>query len=279
MLSTLLGLNLLGLVPIQIHHQTRRALLTWTASAAVCALPTCGALADKPAFSDATCEAYAAFSEGDYDRAEREWRRASIVLSDSSIVWLNFGSSLVILASAEMKLGVKPTGRAAERLREALEAFDAAERLGDKPDSLLFNSRGNALSLLQHWPEARAAYEASAAASPRDFESIPRSNSALVSFELGDLVRAEREAAAIIRRDPRFVNADALLAAIRWQAGDVGGAVRAVERLCEEPTLCQRYSTVDVVLGRWTPAAVEAYRGLLGAAGTRLAFKEGGVRL
>jgi tetratricopeptide (TPR) repeat protein len=237
-----------------------------------------GAASPPPAFDAATRGAFAAFTAGNYAKAEREWREASTELPSEPLVWLNFGTCLVILASDEMTLGVKPQGRAAERLQEALSAFDAAERLGSS-DALLLNSRGNALGLLQQWGEARAAYDASAAVSPRDFESIPRSNAALVSFEMGELQLAEREASKIIRRDPRFVDADALLAAVRWKQGDVGGAVRAFERLCEEPLFCQRYATADVVLGRWTPKAVDAYRQLLKEPGIKLALKDGGAGL
>lgn len=281
------ALALFATMPISSRPRTppnlisRRRLLCGMATTAVCApgwAPTAAGAASPLVFGAATKKAFAAFTAGDYSRAEHEWREVSTAYPNEPLVWINFGTCLVILASDEMTLGVKPEGRAAERLHEALSAFDAAERLGSS-DALLLNSRGNALGLLQQWGEARAAYEASAAASPRDFESIPRSNAALVSFELGELQAAERAASQIIRRDPRFVDADALLAAVRWKQGDVGGAVRAFERLCQEPLFCERYATADVVLGRWTPKAVDAYRQLLKEPGIKLALKDGGAGL
>lgn len=257
---------------------SRRGLLAALASTSSVSLTPRSAAAAKPSFDAVTRGAFEAFTSGDYAKAEAEWRKASTVLPNEPLVWINFGTCLVIVASDAMTLGVKPLGKPAEQLREALAAFDTAERLGSS-DALLLNSRGNAFGLLQEWKEARTAYEASAAVSPRDFESIPRSNSALVSFELGELSAAESEASKIIRRDPRFVDATALLAAIRWKTGDVGGAVRAFERLCEEPMFCRRYANDEVVIGRWTPKAVDAYRQLLQEPGIKLALKNGAAGL
>merc|ERR1719247_1250098 len=137
-------------------------------------------------------------------------------------------------------------------LDDALEALDRAEALGAR-DALFLNSRGNALGLLQLWPEALAAYEAASAVAAKDFLSIPRSNAALVQVELGQLDAAEALAQRLIREDPNFVDALALLAAIRSLRGDPGGAANAVARLCTNGALCERYASVDVVLGRWTP--------------------------
>ena len=109
---------------------------------------------------------------------------------------------LIILASDGMSLGVKPTGEPLARLERALDCLEKAEALGSR-DALLLNDRGNALGLLQRWEEARAAYGASADASPRDFEAIPRSNEALVSFELGEEARAEREVRTLLRATRR----------------------------------------------------------------------------
>lgn len=154
--------------------------------------------------------------------------------------------------------------QAARRLQRALDAFDKAESLGAS-DSLLTNARGNALSLLQRWEEAHAAYAAAVELSPRDFESIPLSNCALVSFELGNLEMAEKEALRLTRRDPSFIDGYALLATLRYDRGDEIGAASAFRTLCSEGLWCDRYSTDAVVIGRWTPRAVNAFRRLLRA--------------
>ena len=87
-------------------------------------------------------------------------------------------------------------------LEEALSATERAEALG-AADGILLNSRGNALGLLQRWGEARAAYAAATTLSPRDFESIPRSNEALALMQLEEPAPvegyAERQRAARTR--------------------------------------------------------------------------------
>ena len=112
---------------------------------------------------------------------------------------------------------------------------------------------------------------------PRDFEAIPRSNEALVSFELGEEARAEREVRTLLRRDPAFKDGEALLAALQWSQGSKEYS-QTVAQLCNEPGWCARYSTVDVVMGRWTPRAVEAWRGLLQEKAVQRELKDGFAR-
>ena len=219
-----------------------------------------------------------AFQKGDYVLSEKLWRDAARALPSSSLSWSNLAVCLIINASGEMQLGVPPSGKARERLDEALTAIDTAVRLdGDaSPDALTLNSRGNALGLLLRWEDAAAAYALAASASRRDFESIPRSNEALALFELGELASAEKRARSLIRRDPNFKDGAALLAALRLEQGDPGGAASAVALLCSGPegsAWCQRYSTVDVVMGRWSPRAVAAYRRLLKEPSVQLELK------
>ena len=45
---------------------------------------------------------------------------------------------------------------------------------GSARDALLFNSRGNALGLLQQWPGALAAYEAASAVAAKDFADFKK---------------------------------------------------------------------------------------------------------
>mmetsp|Transcript_62576 Transcript_62576/g.104156 ORF Transcript_62576/g.104156 Transcript_62576/m.104156 type:complete len:289 (-) Transcript_62576:181-1047(-) len=247
-------------------HKRRVVLHDLAISAFICSpeyTPAVIAPRRNGGFETEAREAIKAFSKGDYITAEMLWQRTAEAFPSEPLAWTNLGTCYIINASDEMTLGNLPEGEALKRLQNALDAFDKAEALGFE-DGLLRNSKGNALGLLQRWDEAREAYIGAAAASPRDFESIPLSNAALVSFELKALERAEREARTLLRRDPNFVDAAALLATIRYASGDIGGAALAFEKLCASPQFCMRYSTDAVVVGRWTPRAVEAYRGLLG---------------
>jgi tetratricopeptide (TPR) repeat protein len=233
---------------------------------------------EAPSFAQLSAQASSAFQKADYVGCERLWREAAATKPDEPIAYANLAVALVINASDEMQLGVAPTGKARERLVEAIEAIDKAEGLGKVPDPLNLNTKGNALGLLQRWEDARAAYAVATAASPRDFESIPRSNEALVLFELGSLAEAERIAKTLVRRDPGFRDGQALLAALRFEQGDRAGAANSISELCSGVSgsmWCSRYSSVDVVLGRWTPKAVDAYRRMIEEPSVKLELKNG----
>ena len=127
--------------------------------------------------------------------------------------------------------------------------------------------------MMQRWPDAHAAYAAAANAAPKNFESIPRSNAALASYELDELARAEQELRTLLRRDPAFVDGVALQAVIAYTRGDVGAASAAYASVCETRLWCERYATADAVLGRWPPRAVAAFERLLEEPAIRLARK------
>ena len=121
-------------------------------------------------------------------------------------------------------------------------------------------------------------YSAAATASRRDFESIPRSNEALALFELGDLREAERVTKVLLRRDPQFRDGYALLAALRFELGSAGDAAVAINDLCaglDGEVWCERYSTEEVILGRWTPKAVAAYKRMLREPSIQLELRNG----
>ena len=245
------------------HQLSRRALLTTAAAVASVPQPA----AAVPTFEAGTKAAFAAFAAGDYRRAEELWSRAVETYPDSSLAWANLATLLIINASDEMTLGQLPTGDALQRLERALTVIGRSEELsGPAADPVLLNSRGNALGLLLRWEDAVAAYTASADAAGNgmnNFASIPRSNAALAAFELRQDERAEKEVKSLLRRDPNFIDGTALLATLRWSRGDLGGATEAYVSLCATPLWCDRYASDAAVLGRWTPRAVEAFRGLL----------------
>jgi len=225
-------------------------------------------------------DASAAFEGADYIKSEKLWRKATEAYPEADLCWANLAVVLIINASDEMTLGTKPQGSARERLDEALVAIQTAERLG-QADALLLNARGNAFGLLQQWTDAVDAYGAAVVLSARDFESIPASNQALALLELEETERAERVVRRIMRRDPGFVDALALLATIRWIQGDRGGTANAIATLCSGSNggmWCERYSIDQVVLGRWTPLAVKAYRELLREPSIQLELRNGKMR-
>ena len=261
-----------------IGSSRRSAVGSALVAALLTALPT-AASADET-FEQLAAAAFASFEQAKYADSERLWQKATAAFPSQPLGWLNLAVALVINASDEMTLGVEPTGRAKERLEEALAAIDKAEALGGSGDALMLNSRGNALGLLLRWEDARAAYAASAAAAPKDFVSIPRSNEALALLQLGQLEQAEAVARRLVRRDPNFRDGSALLATLRSMQGDKAGAADAFSVVCDGrdgAAWCDRYSTEQVVLGRWTPKAVEAYRDLLGAPSIQLIIKNARV--
>lgn len=200
-------------------------------------------------YSKLAADAALAFQQGDYKRCETLWRDATAESPGEALAWANLATTLIINASDEMQLGVAPEGKARDRLVEAVGAVERAEALGGTPDALSLNTKGNALGLLLRWDEARATYAASASASPRDFESIPRSNEALVLFELGELGPAEKRAQTLLRRDPGFRDGQALLATLRYAQGDVGGAANAISDLCAyTPTQARHLNLEDTLL-------------------------------
>ena len=242
--------------------------------------PSKPVLAAEPSFDQLAASAFAAFEDAKYAESEKLWQRTTAAYPAQPLGWLNLAVALVINASDEMTLGVAPAGPAKERLEQALVAIDQAEALGSGADSLMLNSRGNALGLLLRWEEARSAYAAAAAAAPKDFVSIPRSNEALALLQLGELKEAELIAQRLVRRDPNFKDGSALLATVRSLQGDGAGAADAFSVVCDGrdgAVWCDRYSTEQVVLGRWTPKAVEAYRALLTAPSIQLIIKNAKV--
>jgi len=242
----------------------RRVLLAWGVGGLFPAISA--ASASRQPVRSIVDEASLSFQRGEYGISEQQWRAATEASPDLALAWANLAVVLLINASQEMTLGEPPVGRAKARCEEAVSALDRAEAIEGAGDALSLNTRGNALALLLRWEEAQKEYARAADVARRDFESIPRSNLALVQFQLGALADAERTANKLVRRDPGFRDGFALLAALRLEQDDVAGAVRAFDGVCagsDGGMWCNRYSTEEVVMGRWTPRAVDSYRKLL----------------
>lgn len=218
--------------------------------------------------SDKFNAASLAFQQGNYLESERLWRNVASE-TDDPVAWSNLAIVLIINASEDpaMELGKLPAGKARERLDEALAAIDRSESVGSQPDALNLNAKGNAFGLLLRWDDACAAYEASAAAAPKDFVSIPLGNEALALFELQKLPEVEGVTLRLLQTDPNFVDARAVRAILRYDQGDIGGAAVEIAKLCTKSEVgenfCNIYSSIDAVLGRWSPRAVATYRKLL----------------
>uniref|UniRef100_A0A7S2QDV2 Uncharacterized protein n=1 Tax=Zooxanthella nutricula TaxID=1333877 RepID=A0A7S2QDV2_9DINO len=117
----------------------------------------------------------------------------------------------------------------------------------------------------------------------------------MMLYEQGEDDAAERAAATLLRKDPEFVDARALLAAIRWGKGDAAGSETAWAEICEgvRPAgattnvgrlvqdaglalgiskyapraggqeFCRMYSSMDAVKNRWPVRSQAAYRQFL----------------
>lgn len=226
-------------------------------------------------------KALRSFNLGDYPTSLESWTLLTKSFPERRLYWSNRGTVELIVGSARASLGRKPTGEAADLLESAIKSFDAAEALGDD-DPISLNNRGNALSVLLRWEEAAQSYDraVAAAAKAKTSTSIAAANRAQVAIELGDLEDAERRTVVLLRKDPNFLDARALLAAVRYTRGDSNGAEESFAQLCR-PTIsspnrfrpptpgiggtdwCELYSKSEILQGRWTPSAIAAYDAFL----------------
>jgi len=237
-----------------------------------------------------------AFQEGDYLRAQKLWLEVADSDPSNPYAWASVGTCILIRAQEIIRLEEPLSDEAVSRLQEALAALDRAIACGMERDPIVLNQRANVFNLWRRWPDAVDAYVGAVKVSPVGIASIPRQNLALARYELGDDAGAEREAAALLLRDPEFVDARALLAAIRWVRGDQVSAENSWSEICEgvrppEPTnmlgravrdaglavgiskyvpqnggqeFCKTYSSMSAVQGRWPPRALSAYKTFLG---------------
>lgn len=236
------------------------------------------------------------FQEGRYEASEALWRRLEAQAPENPFLQTSIVSCILSQANSFVQPG-SPQGPSAEaiaRLQEVLARIDKARAVEER-DPVLLDQRGIALSLLRRWPEAIEAYQDSARLSPGTFASIPRQSIALTLFELGEDEAAARQAENLLRKDPECIDARALLAAIRWERGDEGGAETAWTEICEGVTpaaatnllgqvvqdaglslgiskyiprnggytFCKMYSSMDAVSLRWPPRAQAVYRRFL----------------
>ena len=269
------GLN----VPTTTAATTRRSfILTTGAAAAVVVVPPVGAAPTQQKTMEA--EAIGLFEQGKYDAALRCWTELTMKYPTEGSYWSNRGTLELIVGSRDLTLGKAPEGRAETTLLGAVTSFEKAEDLGDA-DAIALNNRGNVYNALLKWSEAATLYDrAIGAASKTPYASIPRENRALVAFQLNDLDDALKRTDIIVRRDPNFLDAKALLAAIHYARGETEKAETTFAGLCRPtvtapnqfktpipglggPDFCDLYSSTDYVKDRWTPRAVDAYDAFL----------------
>ncbi len=150
-------------------------------------------------------------------------------------------------AAARLRAGRALAFEGVSRWADALADYDAAlaaaSRGGFKPDPYILNSKGNVLSSLQRWDEARQAYSESAAifqssagyrrgastTSRLDGAIYAASNAALMRAQLGDDAGAAADVAAVARRAPNSADARAAQAALLWALGKPEQAEEAWE--------------------------------------------------
>uniref|UniRef100_A0A7S4R365 Uncharacterized protein n=1 Tax=Alexandrium monilatum TaxID=311494 RepID=A0A7S4R365_9DINO len=254
---------------------------------------------ERPASAAAAEEAIRAFQAGDFASAEKAWRSAVALQPGDAYSWASLGTCVSIRAQENIGLDEPLTPGSEARLQEALDCLDRAISLGLVRDPVVLNQRANLFTVWRRWSDAKEAYAEAVKVAPVGIASIPRENLALTLFQLGEDASAEREAAALLLKDPNFVDARALLAAVRWARGDTVAAENSWSEICEgvrppEPTnllgravrdaglavgiskyvpraggleFCETYSTLDAVRGRWPPRAVAAYRSFLARRG------------
>lgn len=221
------------------------------------------------------------FTRGDYESSLSSWTDLTERYPDNGLYWSNRGTVELIVGSSGATLGEMPTGKSKDLLESAVSSFDRASELGDN-DQMSLNNRGNALAVLLRWKDAAGSYDdaVEAGAKAKASTSVPAANRAQVALELGDPADAERRTVSLLRKDPNFLDARALLAAVRYSRGDKDGAEESFAQLCR-PTVsspnrfspptkgiggtdwCELYSTSDIVTGRWTPTAISAYNAFL----------------
>merc|ERR1712023_401012 len=100
----------------------------------------------------------------------------------------------------------------------------------------------------------------------KDFEVIPMMNKALALYEIRKDSEAEEQLSLTLRRHADYEDAYAALATVRWGRGKKFEAADAFDQLCKlDYGVCDMYSDIRVVLGRWPVRAIVSYREFLSA--------------
>jgi tetratricopeptide (TPR) repeat protein len=233
------------------------------------------------AFNDAMA------AQGDYDAMEALWTRAVEVSPPGSAA---AAAALTNRGSARLQGGrwrdaYSDLKRAVDLELEMAAAQNGGGDNNDGPyggvSALLLNQLGNAEGALGKWDDAIEHYEAAAA--DGEMESIARANLALAAFETGDAKRAAREARALLRRDPQFLDARAALVAFLWADGEPAAAEGEWEALQASggglgAALYSRATARERVAGRWPPRASAALDAFLRLAATGTARDYDGPR-
>jgi len=140
--------------------------------------------------------------------------------------------------------------------------------LGANP--LILNFRGNALSRLGRYDEARFDYMEATSIFENDREmrqaSLSRANEALALFGAGDTSLAIKTMEQVIRKDPGVTDAHVALAAAYWVQNNVVRAESEWKFACENvDTGCSFYKDLNWVseIRRWPPTLVSALQDFL----------------
>ncbi|GAB5361875.1 hypothetical protein AAMO2058_000750500 [Amorphochlora amoebiformis] len=213
---------------------------------------------------DATVKA---FERGDYDGVKSMCER--LVEEDSTLgyAWSLLGTAELILGSRNLTMSGSPTDGEQYLLVRAVRHFDMATSIVGK-DAITTNNKANALGLLGDWDGAIRGYEEAFQTSldtrMKDFEVIPMMNKALALFEIQKDKEAEQQLHLTSRRHPDYEDAYAALAAIQYGTGKKFQAADTFDKLCElDYGLCEAYSNINIVLGRWPKRAIRSYKEFL----------------
>jgi len=213
-------------------------------------------------------EAADAFKKGEYQKV-RNYCRQLVELDPTMVyAWSLLGTSELILGSRDLDMTRDLRPNEVELLNEAIKHFDKSTSLAKEKDAITINNKANALGLLGKWNDAietfDLAFQVSLDTRMKDFEVIPMMNKALALFEIERDQEAENQLNLLLRRHADYEDIYAALAAIRWGRGRKLEAADSFDKLCDlDYGVCDAYSDVRIVLGRWPKRAIRAYRDFL----------------
>eukprot|EP00466_Bigelowiella_natans_P019344 jgi/Bigna1/127997/aug1.5_g2705 len=226
---------------------------------------------DKDKIDALSNEAVEAFQKGDYEKVMRNCKMLVEQKPAMVFAWSLLGTAELILGSKDLTMNGGLNEQQEALLRDAIKHFDTSTSLaGDNKDALTLNNKANALGLLEEWEQAVDVYEEAFQITldtrMKDFEVIPMMNKALGLFELNRDQAAEEQLQRTIRRNPDYPDAYAALATVLWGQGMKFKAADSFDKLCDlDYGLCDAYSDIRVVLGRWPKRAIRTYRDFLEA--------------
>ena len=221
-----------------------------------------------------------AFSEtdsGNFAAAEKTWSKAIDRMPDNPATWSNRGNARIsqnklddAIADFDQSIAIAPDqpgpyvnrGIAWEgkgQWEKAIADYNHALDI-DPDDPTTLNNRGNAEGGKGDWEKARNDFEQASLLNPGF--AMPRINTALANYEIGERSEAMRQMKNLVRRFPMSADTRAALTAMLWDTGYRG---EAESNWVSAVGLDSRYKDLDWVahIRRWPPSLVFALQNFL----------------